>query len=173
MLAEIKRKKGEKRAGRFPVLVFVSGMLWGITLAFVAGVIYLRHSLVLEYESPYGFEKTISVLSARINGEKGWKVMTGGGCPLPNPSDESRMTQLKLCHLKYALALLDDPDSRKTAAFIPCTFAVYEDGRGGTRVSRMNVDLLGLILGGRSGEIFPRKVSPEQKRMLDVLKVDR
>jgi len=52
------------------------------------------------------------------------------------------------------------------SAMIPCSLAVYEkDGK--TYVARMNVGLLGTLLGGTSAKVFPVYVATDQERMVE------
>jgi uncharacterized protein (DUF302 family) len=64
---------------------------------------------------------------------------------------------------------MNDPASRKTAAMIPCSLAVYETAAGSVFVSRMNISLIGTILGGKAGRVFATQVAPDQEKMLEVV----
>lgn len=163
-MTEEKKNKGTKGKKRFWG-IFASGFLWGIAVTFISGVIFLRHSLIYEYQSKLGFEETVATLSTKAKSTKGWLVRKPS-CSLPQPKDKTKITAMKLCHAKYASDLLKNENSRKISAMIPCTFAVYQKSDGKTYVSKMNVSLLGSLLGGKAGKIFPGKVTPEQKKML-------
>lgn len=145
---------------------FLAGVLWGITFSFIFGVIFLRHSLIYEYESKLGFDETVAQISKNIKNSKGWIVQFGSGCKMPKRKDGSKMTILKLCNGQYGSGLLNDQSTRKTSAIIPCTFSIYEKN-GKTYLSRVNVSLLGQLLGGNATNIFSRKIAPEQENMLD------
>ena len=147
--------------------IFAAGFLWGIVATFLGGAIYLRHALIQEVRSTAGgHPETVAALAARINRQPGWIASVGSGCAVPKIPDGSRLEQVKLCHREHAAALLADDASRKVATFIPCTFAVYEKGDGHTYIARLNVRLLGTLLGGAPGRIFPAKVEPEQAEIL-------
>jgi hypothetical protein len=147
--------------------IFAAGFLWGILFSFIFGVIYLRHALIREVRSTAGnHPETVAALAARINRQPGWIASVGSGCKVPKIPDGSRLEQVKLCHREYASALLQDDANRKVATFIPCTFAVYEKSDGNTYIARLNVRLLGALLGGVSGTVFPAKVEPEQAAIL-------
>lgn len=145
--------------------VFGVGFLWGIVITFIVGILYLRNSLVYETQCTSGFDKTVSGISERVKEMKGWTVKTVP-CALPLTSDKCKMRVFKLCNAEYAGQMLNNPHDRRVSAVIPCTFAVYEKPDGGTYLARMNVGLLGFILGGEPGRIFPSKIALEQKNML-------
>ena len=161
-MPEEKEHKGKNRFWG----IFAAGFLWGLAFAFIFGVIFLRHSLIHEYQSKVGFEETVAKLGNKAKTTKGWLVRKPS-CSLPTPKDKTKITAMKLCHGKYASDLLNDENSRKISAIIPCTFAVYQKSDGKTYVSRLNVSLLGSLLGGRAGKIFPAKVNPDQEKMLE------
>ena len=147
--------------------VFLAGFLWGVTFTFVFGVILLRHSLLMEYESNLKFEDTVAAVKKAATATPGWIVRFDSGCSLPKIKDGSKISVMKLCHGTYGSNLLNNEDTRKTSAIIPCTFAIYQKQDGKTYISRINVFLLGALLGGRAGKIFVNKVTPEQEKMLE------
>ena len=147
--------------------VFIAGFLWGITFTFIFGVILLRHSLIYEYQSKLGYDETVAAIKKAASSSPGWVVRYGSGCSLPKIKDASKITVMKLCHGTYGSVLLNNEETRKTSAIIPCTFAIYQKSDGKTYLSRVNVSLLGSLLGGKAGKIFAGKVSPEQEAMLE------
>ncbi|MBN1864561.1 MAG: DUF302 domain-containing protein [Victivallales bacterium] len=159
--------KGEKR--RMSWGSFIAGLLWGITLAFVFGVIYLRHSIIPEYRSSLGFDDTVSAIMQSADRLPGWTPKFSSSCPLPKTKDGTRVAVIQLCNPKHAAELLDNDHSRKAAAVIPCTFAVYEKSDGTTYVSMLDASSLGTILGGRAGGIFSTKIAPEHQSLLKAL----
>lgn len=147
--------------------MFVAGFLWGVAFTFILGALFLRNSLIKTYISENGFQKTVLKLSTKAKSMKGWKV-SAGACSVPRPRDGSKITVIKLCHAKYGAELMNDPASRKTAAMIPCSMAVYENSEGAVIVSRMNMSLVGSILGGHIGKVFATQVAQEQEKMVEV-----
>lgn len=148
--------------------MFAAGFLWGIAFSFIIGTLFLRHSLIKTYLSDTGFKETVLRLATKAKSMKGWKV-SSNACSVPQPRDGSKITVLKLCHGKYGAELMNDPASRKTAAMIPCSMAIYEDGDGSVVVSRMNTSLLGTLLGGDAGKILTYQVAPEQEKMMEAV----
>jgi len=153
-----------KRNGRY-IGAFLAGILWGGGIVFIFGVIFLRYSLVTEEKVPGTFDEVCSRLEGAITKNKSW-TFRKEICALPVLNDSSRLVVFKLCNKNYAEQMLNPPESRKVAAVIPCSFAVYEKN-GSTCIARMNVRLLGNLMGGIPGEVFPGKIAPEQKVMLD------
>lgn len=148
--------------------MFAAGFLWGVVFALILGGLLLRRSLIETYSSAYGFKETVVRLTDKAKSMKGWKV-TAGACAVPRPSDGSKVTVINLCHCKYGAELMNDPLSRKTAALIPCSMAVYKGGGGAVRVSRLNISLIGILLGGRMSRVFAVQVAPEQEEMLEAV----
>jgi len=145
--------------------MFCAGVLWGVVVAFVFGVIYLRSALIIEEKSPLGFVETFQKLRGFAADSEGW-VVKPVSCSLPQPKDGSRVAVMKICHGKYAARLLDAPESRGVSAMIPCSLAVYEKD-GETYVARLNVKLLGELLGGTAAKVFPSRIAPDQDAMVE------
>ena len=143
---------------------FGLGLLWGTALVFAAGVFFLRGNLIKETECPLPWEKAVEEFPRQVMKQPGWTVRTVP-CGLPAPKPGSRIAVFEICSRKYAGMILKDPDSRKTAAILPCQFAVYErDGR--TWIARLNAPVFTRLLGGTPAEVFSTGVTPEQQLML-------
>ncbi len=161
--------KGKKSEKRISWGSFIAGLLWGVTLAFVFGVICLRHSIIPEYRSSLGFEDTVSAIMQSVDRIPGWSPRFSSGCALPKTKDGTRVVVIELCNAKHAADLVGDDQSRKLAAVIPCTFAVYEKSDGITYVSMLDASLLGTILGGRAGGMFSTKIAPDHQAVLEAV----
>ena len=164
MSKEKKIKKQKLSSGQF-WSTFAAGILWGVAGSFIFGAIFLRNSLINEYQSKLGFKETIAQLGSDIKLKQGWMVRTSS-CSLPNPENGSRAVAMKLCNGQYASELINDESARKTAAMIPCTFAVYQKSDGKTYISRLNMKLLGTLLGGKAAVVFTGKIDPDQEMIL-------
>jgi len=150
--------------------VFLAGFLWGITFTFVFGVIFLRHSLINEYQSKFSFNKTLQEIknnTEQTNGE--WILRFNKSCSLPKASDKSRIIQIELCSNKYSSRIINKESSRKASAIIPSTFSIYEKSDGKTYISQLNSSLIGHLVGGDISKIFARKIYPEQQIILKQL----
>ena len=146
---------------------FGLGLLWGAVLVFAAGVFFLRGALISEIECPLPWEKAVEEFPQQVMKQPGWTVRTVP-CGLPAPEKGSRIAVFEICSRKYAGMILKDPDSRKTAAVLPCKVAIYERG-GKTRIARLNAPVFMRLLGGTPAEVFSTGVTPEQTRMLQGL----
>ena len=155
-----------KEKKKIPLGIFIAGFLWGVAFTFFCGVILLRHTIISEFRSKENFQKTIVDLTHNIKQQKGWMVKQAG-CSLPKTKDGTKIITLKLCNLKYANELLSDDSSKKIATMIPCSFAVYEKKDGNTYISKINLDIMGLILGGELGKILYTKIADDQKKMIE------
>ena len=143
---------------------FGLGLLWGAVLVFAGSVFFLRGNLISETECPLPWEKAVEEFPRQVMKQPGWTVRTVP-CGLPAPEKGSRIAVFEICSRKYAGMILKDPDSRKTAAVLPCKVAIYErDGK--TRIARLNAPVFMRLLGGTPAEVFSAGVTPEQTRML-------
>jgi len=106
------------------------------------------------------------MLTEKCAKTKGW-IVRPDSCAIPKIKDGSKVYTMKLCQSEYAAKMIEPEDSRKILSVIPCTFAVYQKADGCTYVSRINVGLLGALMGGAPGKVFPEKVAPEQEGMLE------
>lgn len=158
-----------KRNSVKQIWIFLIGMLWGSALMFFGGVLFLRHNLLEERRTDRDFDSVISDLHSGTGKAPGWEIRNAG-CPLPPSGDGCRMQSFQLCQRDYASELIEREEDRKISALLPCTFSVYEKKDGHVYLSRLNVKLLGRLLGGMPAYVFPAKVSPEQERFLGHLK---
>lgn len=148
--------------------IFLVGFLWGAALIFIGGVLYLRHALIEERVSDQNFDQ----ITMRIPGIAGqfsnWTVQDAG-CTLPMSGDGSRMRAYRLCNSAYAAEMISGESDRRISAVLPCTFSVYEKKDGKTYLSRLNVSLLGRLLGGAPARVLPDEVNPDQELMLQTI----
>ena len=144
---------------------FVVGILWGAVIAFIAGTVYLRHSLLLEYECKADVDTSVTKILENATRLPAWKVQQVP-CAVPKATDGSKIANLRLCNQEYAKQLVDSPSDRRISAAIPCGVSIYEKPDGKTYLARMNMPLLGRILGGAPAQLFPDTIAPEQKYLL-------
>ena len=147
---------------------FLLGLLWGAALMFFGIVLYLRASLLDERVSEIPFDDVVQKLTETTKKFPDWTVQNVP-CVLPVSKDGTRMQAFRLCHQHYAADMTESESDRKISCMLPCVFSVYEKVDGKTYLSRVNVSLLGRILGGAPGHVFPEKVAPEQEAILHYL----
>ena len=125
--------------------------------------------MMKEIKSPFGLEKTVRILSERIDSEPGWHVVAqydqqaevaehGGG-------DIGRMKIIEYCSGKYASQMLADDSRKKISTILPKSFTVYEKSDGSVYLATMNGAVIGKLLKGKAGSIV-EKVSLDVENMI-------
>lgn len=147
------------------ILIFCVGLLWGIALTFLCGILYLRSNLIIETAAPEDFEQIVQKVPSAVKSVEGWTV-TREQCQLPKTLDGEPLTVFKLCNGDYAEEMLGAEASRKVASAIPCSLAVYRKKNGKTYLAKMNMALIGRLLGGIPGELFPGRISEDQRTIM-------
>jgi len=140
------------------IVMLIFGFTIGVIFSGVVISISAGEMMVKELKSPYDFEKTISVLSKRIDKAEGWHVteiidqnkaaVDGGGATIGN------FKIVKYCHGKYASEMLIDDSRKKIGNMMPKSFAVYEKSDGQVYISTMNGALMGKFFGGETERII-------------------
>ncbi len=144
---------------------FIAGIIFsGVVISISSG-----EMMVKEMKSPYDFNKTVNVISDRINAKEGWhvtdvidqnkEVTENGGYPIGN------YKIIKYCSGSYSAEMLSEDDRKKIGNMMPKTFAVYEKLDGQVFVSTMNGAVMGKIFGGEIERII-EEVSLEVEDMM-------
>lgn len=158
---------------KFSSIVFIiSGFIAGILFSGVVISISTSHMLVKEIKSPYDFDKTVSLMSERINAKNGWhvtgvidqnkEVVDNGGY------DIGKFKIIKYCSGKYSAEMLNSDDRKLMGNMMPKSFAVYEKSDGQVFVSTMNGAVMGKLFGGETERII-EKVSLEVEQMMQFM----
>ena len=128
----------------------------------------LGRIMIHENESPYGFDKTVELITENSQA-KGWmvpktydfqKTLLAAGQP-----DPGRVKVIKICHPKYAGPLLSNDNSKFIAVMMPCSIAVYEKSNGSTYVTSMNMGLMSSLFSGEVGSTLSQ-VAEEDRIIL-------
>ena len=149
----------------FSILGFLAGVLFtAIVLNISAG-----NMMVKEFRSPYDFDKTVEVMTQRINAKEGWhvtevidqnhEVSVHGGFPIGN------FKIIKYCHGAYSAKVLVKDENKKYGNMMPKSFAVYQKSDGSVYVSTMNGGIMGKLFGGEFEKII-EEVSIEVEDMM-------
>lgn len=150
------------------LLWFLCGVLWGGVLVFIAGVVFLRHNLILEY--PFSGDFTnISESVEPAAAELGWTV-SANPCGIPRIIDGQPIEIYRLCKREYAVELLQEESDRKIGCLLPCAISIYRKADGLTYLSRLNMPLVTMLLGGAPVQIFRNKISVEQQVIFSHMK---
>jgi len=136
----------------------IFGFILGIIFAAAAISISASEMMVKELKSPYDFDKTVRVVSDRINNKAGWhvtnvidqnhEVKENGGYEIGN------FKIIKFCHGKFAADMLQADDRKKIGNMMPKSFAIYEKSDGQVYVSTMNGGVIGKLFGGETEKII-------------------
>lgn len=129
--------------------------------------------MILEEVSPYGLDETVKRLTDTAKAE-GWVVgavrpmhksvkKNGGPDVLP-------VMLVELCSPQDAGALLLDDASRYSSVMMPCTISVYEKTDGKVYVAHVNAKMIGMLFGGKVGEVMGGPVAAAQEKFLNAVR---
>ena len=151
------------------IVYLIFGFIAGIIFTAVTINISAGEMMIKELKSPYNFDKTVDVMTMRINKKPGWhvteiidqndEVKANGGFEIGN------YKIVKYCSGNYSARMLQADDRKKIGNMMPKTFAVYEKSDGQVYVSTMNGGIMGKIFGGEIEKII-EEVSLEVEDMM-------
>jgi len=129
--------------------------------------------MIIERESPFGFEETIDKITTNAK-SAGWYV------PAVRRIDKSVKKHgskfdvpptalIELCQPDYAGKIMQDDSAHFVSVMMPCTVSVYKKSDGKVYVSNMNTGLMGKMFGGIIAEVMGGSVSKDEEKMLDFL----
>jgi len=144
-------------------------------VAFFAGVLVVAALLwtqapslmMLQDESPYGYEETVAVFREAAAGA-GWsilnftdmqEVVARHGAEVPG------VTVFDLCSSRHSIEILQRDVERIVTPMMPCRVSVYETSDGTTYVARMNSGLVARLFGGLINEVM-QKASAETEAFI-------
>ena len=148
------------------LIIFFAGLISGAVILFAGMILCLRFHLVEEYTSSRVFEEAALGLPDTVAESVPEWSTAYERCFLPALPNGKRIISYKLCNQAYAHSMLSDPDDRRAAAAIPCTFAIFEREDGSAGLVRYNTRLLGWIFGGAPGAVFREAVSADQEKLI-------
>ncbi len=145
----------------------IIGVILGLVLSlFVTGLAFKIAAPTMffkEVSVPYDFDKTVKLISTRINKQDGWhvtdiidqqkEVLEHGG------EDVGKVKIIKFCNGKLSGEMLVDDHSKFMAAKMPLSIAVYEKSDGRVVIGLMNGYIMARLFSGtREGEIMEEVV---------------
>ena len=149
------------------ILVIVSvlgGLVFGAFFTGLALNISSERMMLMEIKSPYEFEKTVTVITNRLNNSGDWKVtnvidqnkaVMDGGAP-----SIGKYVIIKYCSPKYSSEMLQGDNTKKIGVMMPKSFAVYEKSNGQVYISTANGGVMGKMFGPDAAKVL-EKVSLE------------
>ena len=131
----------------------------GIAFKVAAPTIFFK-----EIKSSYDFDKTVELISSRINAKNGWHVTTiidqqqevleNGGV------DVGKVKIIKFCNGKLSGEMLMADESKFMATKMPLSISVYEKSDGRVVIGLMNGHIMARLFSGtREGEIMEKVVT--------------
>jgi len=142
------------------------GFVVGMILVAVTGWLMMPGLMLIEYQSPYGVNETVTKIKDSALAE-GWVV--AGIKPLHKSIkkhggyDLSPVMLINLCQADHAYNILKDDKNKILSVMMPCTISVYEKKDGKTYIGAMNAGLLGTMFGGTIAEIMGKDVAEQQQ----------
>ncbi len=122
----------------------------GVILTGVIGFYSMPGMMMLEDESPYGFQETVQVFEEAVR-DAGWSVLQVHdmqGILAGHGHDVAAVKIYELCSSRYSAEILREDDARLISPLMPCRVAVYEKSDGTTYIARMNSVLMAKPFGG-------------------------
>ncbi len=152
------------------VLIATTFGLSGFALADEAGAGPAEFKMLIEVESPLGFEETLVRIEANAKElgwkvPKKWKVNFQRNMKKITDTDIGPNQVLKMCEPFAAAKLLVKDEYKQLAAMMPCTIAVYEKSNGKTYVAMMNLEVMGMMYGGDVKDMAD-ELAPQMDQML-------
>jgi len=151
------------------IVSVIIGIIIGILFSGIALSLSAGNMILKEIKSPYDFEKTVSVLTERINSQPGWHVVTlidqneavtmHGGKPI------GKFNIVQYCNGKSSSQMLKSDDRKKIGAMMPKAFAIYEKNDGQVYLATSNGMVMGKLFGGETEELI-EYVSVDVEKML-------
>ena len=138
-----------RRTILFSIFAFFAGLL-----ALAAGGYFgATRLMILEEESPLGFQETVDVITQTAR-DLGWQVpkvyRLCEGLAKHGHQVEP-VAVIELCQPDYAASLLDHDATRMVSSFMPCRISVYRRADGKVTISRMNTAMM--------SHLFPKEVA--------------
>jgi len=148
-------------------LSILVGVALGLVLSlFVTGIAFKVAAPTMffkEIKSAYDFDKTVELISTRINAKDGWHVTTiidqqkevldNGG------QDVGKVKIIKFCNGKLSGEMLMADESKFMATKMPLSISVYEKSDGRVVIGLMNGYIMARLFSAtREGEIMERVV---------------
>lgn len=156
---------------KLAVLIGIAlGIVFSLVVTGVAFKIAAPTLLFKEVKSTYSFDKTVEMISSRINKKDGWhvtdiidqqkEILDNGG------QDVGKVKIIKFCNANLSGEMLSANESKFMATKMPLSISVYEKSDGRVIIGLSNGYVMArLFKGTREGEIMQKVV----RDMEDVL----
>ncbi len=152
------------------IYMLIIGVILGAVITMVVLYTSAPGMMLLEDESPYGFQETISRLEAATEAQ-GWKIPAKHDLQKSMKKfghDIAPVTVIELCHPDLATRILSSDDERVVSSLMPCRLAVYEK-HGKVYVSRMNSKLMAKPMGGLVNEVMSEASAQNEEILKSII----
>ncbi len=146
-------------------LTILISFVLGAVVAAAIGFYSLPGFMIKEVASPYGFEETMTKVTANAKAQgwrvpKSWKINFQKNLQKTVKVDIGPNQVMGMCDPQAAADILKHDKLKQLAVMMPCKIAVYEKSDGKTYISIMNMNLLGAAFGdvvkGITNELAPQ-----------------
>lgn len=144
------KSKGESGRQVSRVSTLVVGLVAGAIGVVAALARFGPGLMMVEEESPHGFEETTRRFESAVEGTD-WMVLHVHDLQEKmdrHGYDVERTTVYEICSSEHASTILTRDDERVVSPMMPCRVSIYETSDGTTYVSRMNAGLVATAFGG-------------------------
>jgi len=148
---------------------FLVGFAAGAIVVSVLGWLMMPGLMLKEYQSPFGVEETVKIISENAVSE-GWVV--AGVTPLEKSvkkhggGDLPPVRLINLCQAHHAFKILNEDQNKIVSVMMPCTISVYQKADGKTYIGTMNAGLLGKMFGGTVSKVMGEEVAEQQQKFI-------
>ena len=149
----------------------IGGFVLGVVLVGLVMFLVAPSMMIVEDESPLGYEETIQALNDAAAAQ-GWKV------PAVHTIDTSvnnagydvlPVSVIELCQPDHAAKILEDDEARVVTSMMPCRVSVYQTSDGRVIISRMNTGLVSKLFGGLVAEVMAQATAENEQILSAVL----
>ena len=132
------------------IIIAVTSLIAGILIAAILGYLLAPSAMMIEDESKYDFEESVSKFEEAV-AESGWTLPATHDLQASMDKfgyDVKQVKVFELCHPDHASKILQESDERIVSSLMPCRVAIYEKDDGNVYISRMNTSLMAGMMGG-------------------------
>ena len=123
------------------ILAFLISIIAGGIAGAIAVTLLFTPSFMLENESRYDFETTLTTVEQSATGA-GWSIPIVHDLQASMAKAGKEVNQVKvfaLCNPEYSVKILGGDEERIFSNMMPCRISVYTKSDGKTYISRLNV----------------------------------
>ena len=155
------------------VIALIIGFLIGAITTTIIVIAVARRRMIQVLPSPHGtVEETVAALERGIGAAEGWSSPgvrdLNGMMARHGVQFAPKVRLVEMCKARHAAEVLRT--DRHVATLMPCAVAVYEDDTGRVWLSKLNLELMGPLMGGNVGRVMGGPVAKEEKAVLAALR---